>query len=81
MVLWGKNNHDIIRFYLLQFLDAIKKTRGYNPKIGKMIKKYADVLSSASIRSVGTTISIKELVDKLMPSQETVNLAELKKRD
>ncbi|MEI5948883.1 P-loop NTPase fold protein [Bacillus albus] len=76
---FGENNHDIIRFYLLQFLEAIKKTRGYNPKIGKMIKKYADVLSSVSIRSVGTTISIKELVDKLMPSQESVNLAELKK--
>ncbi|MCY8954408.1 KAP family NTPase [Bacillus cereus] len=76
---FGENNHDIIRFYLLQFLDAIKKTRGYNPKIGKMIKKYADVLSSVSIRSVGTTVSIKELVDKLMPSQEAVNLAELKK--
>ncbi|OKO50968.1 hypothetical protein ABH17_026870 (plasmid) [Bacillus toyonensis] len=76
---FGENNHDIIRFYLMQFLDAIKKTRGYNPKIGKMIKKYADVLSSVSIRSVGTTVSIKELVDKLMPSKEAVNLAELKK--
>ncbi|PHC09993.1 hypothetical protein COE99_09505 [Bacillus toyonensis] len=76
---FGENNHDIIRFYLMQFLDAIKKTRGYNPKIGKMIKKYADVLSSVSIRSVGTIVSLKELVDKLMPSQEAVNLAELKK--
>ncbi|MED2040584.1 P-loop NTPase fold protein [Bacillus wiedmannii] len=76
---FGENNHDIIRLYLLEFLEGIKKVQGYNPEIGKAIKKYADILSSVSLRGFGTTISFKELIDRFKPGQSTDSLSDLKK--
>ncbi|MGG3562749.1 P-loop NTPase fold protein [Neobacillus rhizosphaerae] len=76
---FGKDNHDIIRIYLFHFLEEIKKTRGYNPKIGKVIKQYADIISTVSVRSFGTIVSFKEMIDKFLPTRENVSLTELKK--
>ncbi|WP_144466157.1 P-loop NTPase fold protein [Bacillus sp. FDAARGOS_235] len=76
---FGENNHDIIGLYLLEFLEGIKKVQGYNPEIGKAIKKYADILSSVSLRGFGTIISFKELVDRFKPGQSTDSLSDLKK--
>ncbi|CAH2717098.1 hypothetical protein BACCIP111895_04287 [Neobacillus rhizosphaerae] len=76
---FGKDNHDIIRIYLFHFLEEIKKTRGYNPKIGKVIKQYADIISTVSVRSFGTIVSFKEMIDKILPTRENVSLTELKK--
>ncbi|WP_257150499.1 KAP family P-loop NTPase fold protein [Bacillus cereus] len=76
---FGENNHDIIRLYLLEFLEGIKKVQGYNPEIGKAIKKYADILSSVSLRGFGATLSFKELVDRFKPGQSTGSLSDLKK--
>ncbi|MFQ6798422.1 P-loop NTPase fold protein, partial [Bacillus thuringiensis] len=76
---FGENNHDIIRLYLLEFLEGIKKVEGYNPEIGKAIKKYADILSSVSLRGFGATLSFKELVDRFKPGQSTDSLSDLKK--
>ncbi|WP_168455199.1 KAP family P-loop NTPase fold protein [Bacillus cereus] len=75
---FGENDHDIIRLYLLEFLEGIKKTQGYNPEIGKAIKKYADILSSVSLRGFGTIISFKELIDRFKPGQSTDSLSDLK---
>ncbi|MED3613974.1 P-loop NTPase fold protein [Bacillus wiedmannii] len=76
---FGENNHDIIRLYLLQFLEGIKKTEGYSPEIGKALQKYANVFSSVSIRTSGTIVSIKELISSIIPNKETLNLSEIKK--
>ncbi|PFM42215.1 hypothetical protein COC59_26645 [Bacillus cereus] len=76
---FGENNHDIIRLYLLEFLEGIKKVQGYNPEIGKAIKKYADILSSVSLRGFGATLSFKELVDRFKPGQSMDSLSDLKK--
>ncbi|MCL7749191.1 KAP family P-loop NTPase fold protein [Halalkalibacter alkaliphilus] len=75
---FGKDNHDIIRIFLYQLLEELKKSKGYNPQIGRAIQKYADVVSTVSIQSQGTTFSIKEVIRKALPGEEVLSLDQLK---
>ncbi len=75
---FGKDDHDIIRIFLFQFLEEIKKTDAFSLEIERAIKQYANVLSSLSIGSMGTTFTFKEIADKFSPGEESINLADLK---
>jgi predicted KAP-like P-loop ATPase len=76
---FGQDNHDIIRIYLNQFLEEIKKTKGFNPKLAKALRSYVSLLSSVSIRNFGAVISLKDSFEKFFPSKEAAKLQDIKK--
>ncbi|SIR65746.1 KAP family P-loop domain-containing protein [Paenibacillus macquariensis] len=77
---FGQENHEIIRTFLFQLSDVIKKDEGFDPKLDKELKKYLEYLSTISLRPTGSMISFKDLLDKYSPSKDSVKLSDVKQK-
>ncbi|WP_138756404.1 KAP family P-loop NTPase fold protein [Paenibacillus sinopodophylli] len=76
---FGNDNHEIIRTYLFQLIDEIKKDDGFDPKLDKELKKYMEYLSAISFRPAGLIVNLKDFLDKYSPSKDSIKLSEVKK--
>lgn len=75
---FGVDSHDIIRKFLLQFLENIKDEHGYNSKLDKAMREYALALSNLSLRPAGMVWSVQSLFNKLIPDDTTISMTKLK---
>lgn len=71
---------DLIKRFLEMLLEEIKRDGGYDPNLKKELKKYADILSSVSIRSFNSIISLKEIFNKIMPDPENSDISNVKSK-
>ncbi len=76
---FGNDNHEIIRTYLFQLIDEIKKDDGFDPKLDKELKKYMEYLSAFSFRPAGLIVNLKDFLDKYSPSKDSIKLSDVKK--
>ncbi|MGV7116445.1 KAP family P-loop NTPase fold protein [Paenibacillus kyungheensis] len=71
---------DLIKRFLMMLLEEIERDGGYDPNLKKELKKYADILSSVSIRSFNSIISLKEIFNKIMPDPENSDISNVKSK-
>ncbi|CAJ1315324.1 KAP family P-loop NTPase fold protein [Paenibacillus nuruki] len=71
---------DLIKRFLMMLLEEIERDGGYDPNLKKELKKYADILSSVSIRSFNSIISLKEIFNKIIPDPENSDISNVKSK-